>query len=323
MDIDSVLRKVHGLIAKAEHPSTPPKEAAEAQRMADALMYKYKVNRVQADKAVPVAQRMKADKVEIPLVEDPSLVGYMAALARSVARHCDCRIREYSTFRADGWHSRIYGYQSDLSYYQILYAELRLQMVGALRPKYDPAKSIDLNAYLMHNAGMNWFDMAQMEGWRQVPPEFGEPKVMYINDHTGQRQKWSDAVGKFKDGYKREIELRGEPWMQIPPGGMNTFRVNAANGYVVRIEQRLARIREGREVGTTIALLNDAVDALFKEDNPELYKPIESSAPKGRRTRAPKVRHIPYSAQGYESGVRQANAAALDPSPSHTPRKEL
>jgi hypothetical protein len=318
---DDILDKVHKLIQKAEHDSTPPAEADLCRNMADAIMRKYAIDQAKLDETRPAAQRSLPDKIEVVLTDDGSLLQYMADLSGAVARHCDCKIRHYSRYGSDGWHSNIYGFESDLRYFEILYATLRLHMLGALRPGINPAKTVAENAYILHNAGLNWFDMAKLEGWVEVPSLPGETKYMYKNSHTGERQKWAMCIGKFKQGYAEEIARRGEKWMTITPGATRTFRINAATGYVSRIGQRLREVREHRaQVGNVLALRHEDVDRMFREENPELFTPVKST---GRRGRSPKVREVPYNSTAYQSGVRQANTASLNPSATSGHTEEI
>jgi Protein of unknown function (DUF2786) len=327
MELESALRKVRGLIAKAEHEGTPPIEAAEAQRLADEIMRKYKLDQAKLDASRPAEDRIKAEKTEVPLVRyDSDLLPRMANLAVYVAEHCDCKIRCYWRYDSEGvWHARVYGYQSDLRYFEIVYTELRLHMVGVLRPAIDPNKSVELNAYTLHNAGMNWFDIAKSEGWEETPSRPGEAKFMYYNPRTGQRQAWKDCIGKYKFAYQREVVRRGEQPVKIRPGGMNNYRVNAAYGYVRRIDQRLREIREHRQqVGNALALIVDAVEELYRQDAPKPSNQITASnTTTGRRGRTPKIKEIPYNAEAYEAGVRQANTASLNPAASNNPAKEI
>ena len=321
MELDSVLSKVHKLIQRAEHEDTPPEEAKTAQEMADALMLKYKLDEALLDANRPAEFRTKPDKTEVPLVGDPMLQGYMQLLCDSVAQHCDCKVRHYSSYSDGTWNSKIYGFPSDLRYFKILYMELRLHMVGALRPGIDPNKSVAENAYNLHNAGLNWFDMAKLEGWVEVHSLPGEHKFMYRNSHTGERQKWADCIGKFKSGYKKEVERRGEQPLRIPPTGSKVFRENAANGYTLRINQRLRAIREKRaNIGNALALRVNELDELFREENEDLFKSVKTDNKSRRR-----VKYVsrPFSEAGYQAGVRQANSALLDPAPSNKPTKEI
>lgn len=324
MELDSVLRKVRALIEKAEHPETPQHEAIAAQEKADALMQQYRIDEAKLDASRVAADRTRPEKTEVPLVGDHGLAMYMVDLVDAVARHCDCRIKHFSRYHEGAWQSKVYAYPSDLRYFQILYAELRLHMVGALRPSIDPLKSVAENAYVLHNAGMNWFDIAQMEGWKQVDPLPGEPKVMYVNKRTGERQKWADAVGKWKRGYAEEIKRRGEDPLHIRPGGMESFRVNAAMGYVKRIDQRLREVREGRaQIGNALAMRVDLLDEFFREDNPVRPITTPSTVSTGRRVRAPKVKTIAFNEDAYRAGVNQANTAGLNPATSNKPTKEI
>lgn len=321
MELEDVMRKIQRMIAYAERDDTPPEEAEVAQRKADKLMQEYNLEQIEMDKLRPAAERSKPGSDEVALTGDGSLVGYMAILARDVGTHCSCRIWNYS--RIDHvertYMSRAYGFEGNRRYFRVLYTTLRLHMVGALRPTPDPNKSVEDNAYDMHNAGLNWFDIAKLYGWEQVKPEPGEPANMYVNKRTHERANWPTAIGIHKAAYGRAIAARGETWLRVPPAGVNTFRVNAADAYVTRINQRLSEIRSHNPIGSALALRIDEVDALFNQDTAHLRSNVTTKA----SGRAPKIKRIPFSQTAYEAGVRHANSANLNPAASNAPKKEL
>lgn len=321
MDLDQVMRRVQGLIAKAES-SEFPEEAENCQDMAERLIKQYNIEQIDLDKKRPAAERMKPGSVEVALTGDSTLVGYMAALARDVSAHCSCKVWNYNRIDHEEhtYMSKVYGYEPDRRYFLVMYTTLRLHMVGALRPTPDPNKSIEDNAYDMHNAGLNWFDIAKLYGWYQVTPEYGEPANMYVNRRTHERANWPTAIGVHKRAYARAIEARGERPLRIPPAGVNTFRVNAAEAYTTRINQRLLEIRRRNPIGTELALRVDEVDDLFNEETAHLRVPVAKTT---GRVRATKIKRVPYSQAAYEAGVRHANSANLNPAASNDPRREL
>lgn len=322
MELDQALKRVQQLINKAEapiHETDPVRRAAleteqnAAREMADALMLKYAIEEAQLDASRPSAFRMKPGKILVSLTGHDELLGYVAQLAQDVGKYCRCQVRSYKQYdyTENCWMAAVYGFESDLHYFEIMYTTLRLHMIGALNPKPDPSESIEDNAYRLHNAGLNWFDIAKLHGWVEVTPELGEARYMYYNSKTGKRDSWPNVIGIHKNAYQRAIKAKGEQALKVPPSGVATFRRSAAMGYSTRLRGRLRETEAGRDPGTTIILRSriDDISALFREDNPELFTE-QTAAVNGR-----KIRYVqaPYSEAGYQAGVRHANTASLNP----------
>lgn len=311
MELDSVLDKVRKLIERAERADTPAAEAVACQEKADALMQQYKIEEDLLDKSRPAADRAKPTHILVALAPDMDIVGWVADLAVHVATHCECDIRRYSVHRDGTYHSKVYGYPSDLRYFEILYTTLRLHMLGALRPGVDLNKTVEENAYALHNAGYNWFDIAKLYGWTgPVTPLPGEPKLMYLNTRTHERLGWAKAIKQYKVAYDAAVAARHEQGIHVPPSSVKTFQRSAAQGYVTRIHQRLLEIRKKNQIGSALVLRRDSVHALFREENADLFRPEINSGKSGRS-----VKYVPppFSQAGYQAGVKQANSASLNP----------
>jgi hypothetical protein len=320
MELNRVLELARKLIAKAESTDSPA-EADALIKQADALRIKYAIDEAALDASRPAAARSKPATIEIEL-GGAGITEYIAGMARDIALHCGCKIRNYTSHYDGAWHSKVWGFESDLRYFEILYTTLRLHMIGALRPKPDPTISIEDNAYVLHNAGLNWFDIAKAFGWYQVTPLPGEPVNMYVNRNTGERAGWAKSVGTFKAAYKRAIIARGESALHIPPSGGDTFRRSAAQGYISRIDQRLRAIRGQRTNSSALALRVSEVEEMYESDNPDLFKPVEETAIV-RRGRPRAYKELPFSSTAYSRGVDHANTASLDPATSSTTKKAL
>jgi Protein of unknown function (DUF2786) len=301
MEQNDVLRKVRALIERAEHPSTPAGEAEQCRATADKLMEKYAIEEWQTAQATGVGAKPTRIKINLGKVDSPFLTE-TATLAHVVANFCRC---SSMWMTGSGYGDReeyayVYGFESDLRYFEMLFTTLFLHMSGAIFPEPHPEKSLELNAYEMHNAGLNWYDIAQAYGWREVAPLPGEAKHMYKN-REGERASWSKAVGRIKSAYAREVKARGEQPLRIPPQGSENFRHNAANGYILRIQQRLDEQLGKRGAGTEIALRDrgPAIRALLEEKHPD------ASPQSGR--------NVKFNPEAYARGRRHANSASLNP----------
>jgi hypothetical protein len=318
MEFDRVLSKIRGLIAKAEslEQSGDPDQLNEAlacRNAADRMMQAYAVEDWQARQAAPVAS--KPDRIKIKIGDADSLfLGEMAGLVNIVSQFCKCSSvwmvggGKYTEDKQEFCY--VYGYESDLRYFEMLFTSLFLHMNGAIFPKPDPAKTLTENVYELHNAGMNWLDIAAAYGWYQVNPIGNEPLTMFVNRNTGERVSWHGSVGIYKKAYVNEIKRKGEPFFRIAPNGSATYRRNAAQGYLARINQRLREIAGHRGSGAELVLADKSqnITALINEH----FGDLKSMSSK----------KTTYVEAAYRNGVRHANSAALNPQASG-PRTSL
>ena len=320
MELSSVLRRVRAMIAMSEAPiaegATPEeraaaeREQANARKMADELMSKYAIEEWQAMQKAPKSFKPTRIKVDIGK-HDSEFLNETATLCNVVASFCNCTS---VWMRGSGYfwgkdnqreeYCYVYGYESDLRYFELLFTTLYLHMVGAIFPAPDPTKSIGENAYDMRNAGLNWIEIAKAYGWREVPRWDGEPKNVYVNDNDHgipKRVGWSQAVGQYERAYRKVVKANGEEIVRIPPNGARTYRYNAASGYLSRISQRLRMIKDQRGTGTEVMLRDKSqnIAALVMDSHPDMS------------TNA--ARQVNYNADAYRRGTRHANTASLNP----------
>jgi hypothetical protein len=333
--LDSILRKVRAAIALAEAEGTPPHEAAQAQAMADALMLKYSVDQTMADKAALPQHKTKPIVITVQLGPDSDVIGYIAWLAQDIAAHCRCKVRPYSSWTDGGWNAKVYGFESDVRYFELLYTTLRLHMIGVLIPKVETHKSLEDNAYRLHTAGYNWLEIAEMYGWRKGnsfyyggrqydgsrPP--ADMKVPYYNSKENPCWQPATQVGsRIKRAYQREATHRGEAHKKLAANGTAAYRKSAANGYVARLTGRLREVARGRDTGSALILRSriDDLDALFRKDNPDMFpseeeKAAEEAANAGKKGRRVTVRAAPVNMEAYSMGAAYANTADLNATP--------
>jgi len=321
INLDSVLSKVRGLIAKAEHESTPPHEAELARQMADALMLKYTIKEIGEQ---PAAQRAKPMILTIQIGPESDVQGYFAGLLRDIAKHCRCRSRLYTSWTDGCWNAKVYGFEPDVRYFEMLYTTVRLHMLGILLPKVDPSESLEENAYRLHSSGYNWLQIAEMYGWRkydyrrpylsgELPPN--GLKVPYWHKDEG----WQPATqvgSRIKRAYHRAVKERGENGQIIAANGTTSYRKSAADGYTGMIRRRLYEMAKSRESGNELILrsLIDDIDKLFKEDNPDLFVEVkeEPSNAKKTKTRLPRYKPLNLNMDAYRRGADHARTADLD-----------
>jgi hypothetical protein len=340
MSLDSALRKVRGLIAKAEDLNNPesvsynPAEAEACSKMADVLMFKYALKDAMADQAKPAEERTKPCKIEVEIGGwDSDIIGYIARLSMDIADHCRCKIRPYGYYDyvANAWQAKVYGFQSDVKYFEFLYTTLRLHMLGVLIPKFESNLTMEENCYRLHNAGYNWLEMAAMQGWKKYPRQDKNTPghlVRYYNQKTDEELPAGKVGGMYKRPYYRACELKGESPVKIPAGTTDNYRKDAANGYTDQLRARLRMMREAREgqsKGTEVVLLSrfEDIEAMYREDNPELFVAPSEGSGKTVKVRMGRIKQRRFSEAGYSTGVAHANTAELGTGVGNTRKGEI
>ncbi len=316
MELNAVLKRVRALVERAEHPATPTAEAELCRERADELMTRYAIEELQVH-SDGRNQNLRPAKIYVDLGERGSLFTEDAAcLAHVVASYCRCRmvwLKGSAEHNADGQEkAAVFGYEGDLRYFELLYTTLYLHMNGAIFPKPDPALSEDANAYVLHTAGLNWLDIANVYGWLRTEAEPDDTQaIMYHNKNTGERKSNWTIGSHYKRAYYRECKRRHVTPLKISASASFGFRKNAASGYVARIGQRLRAAAGKREHSTELALADRdrSIDAMFTKAFPE----VSFHDP----------RKIGYNAFAYEQGVSYASKASLDPEAATTRRPAL
>jgi hypothetical protein len=374
MELNQALDRVRKLIQKAEAPNHAPKgtpewEATEreresAQEMADAIMLKFQIDEIILEQDRPVSERQRPGTIEIELSSTEGLSGVMADLARMIADHCRCRIRTHSRYNYDRncYMTKVYGFESDLRYFEFLYTTVRLHMIGVLRPKVDATLSLEENCYNFHEAGYNWLEIAGFYGWEKLGKYDAldyDIQIPYRNkDNHGEILSSSRVGSYYKRAYYRACARRHEEPQKITAGGAKTYRKSAADGYGDMLGQRLRRARNNQDPGAEVMLASrlDILEELFRQDNPTMYtkcpeckkmgdnpydcefcghhiadRPVlkeceRCKAAKSGTCRAHSYTNYkpdPVSAAGYAAGVRHANTVDLSPSAGSAEKRAI
>jgi len=304
MQLNKVLEQVRKMVALAEDPRTPEHEAAAAQARADALMQKYLIEEWQL--AGEAQHGLKPTKIRVDIGAGNSpLLQMTATLVGVIADFCKCQSvwhagsgfklaqrQEYCT---------VYGYESDLAYFELLFTTLYLHMSGAMFPKPDLLKSVGENVRDYRKAGYNWNQIADAFGWDIVDRN---PKaMMFRNRETHETLVWGKVVRPLKVAYSKYIKSIGEAPVSLGRGGAGnmSFRLSAAQGYLARISQRLRETQAKRGTGAELVLAD-------KSQNVRAM--VEDECPNLEEAKAQKVR---YNAEGYRRGVRHADTADINP----------
>jgi Protein of unknown function (DUF2786) len=329
MELSTALSMVRSLLERAEHDSTPVAEAQACRDKADMLMRKHSF-----DEAVARATKVysERDKPDILWVEITRAM-YASYLAEKLAKFCSCQIRTFvpNPQQRKSMH-KVYGFKSDLRYFEILYTELMLHMAGVLIPRWDPQLSDEDNAYILHKMGLNWLQMGELKGWYKNG-------ILYKNDKAQERWTRSDPItgeleemtnwqlgSMHKRMFERACRARGEAPKdsRIAANGTDNYKRSLADGYVTMYEQRLRATEKSRDVGMELVLAGSSDDLFnfFKLDNPDLFvvhAPSEpcpkcEAAASGHCRDHPKGRSVKYremDSAAYQRGVEHARTAPL------------
>jgi hypothetical protein len=256
MDLDKVLSKVRGLLNKAEHPSTPEAEAKMCRAKADEMMTDYAVTQAQLRESAPAAEQARPGNIKIDLCYAASAYEIpITNLVSVVAEHCRCQVvfhnlakttQEARDFEEVWGHKRmvkvsVFGFESDLRYFELLFTLLHLHMSSGYDPKPDRSLTDEENAYVLHTAGLNWRAIARLfypwhkMGW----------------DGTHKENNWQRYGAYWSACYKRAVKARGENAVVLPKfsdsgASLINYRYNFANSYASTIGQRLTESRQGR-----------------------------------------------------------------------------
>ena len=327
MELNKALEQVRKLIEFAEAPVHATGEEAESARReqklarerADQIMERYAIEEWQALKAAgPKATKPQKIKVDIGEAGDPFLQN-RATLAHIVAGFCRCSsvwmagsgYKAYGSYPGRMEYAYVYGYESDLRYFELLFTVLLLHMSEVLFPKPDQSLTEGENIRNLRNAGLDWNMIADAFGWELYVRD--GRNTSYKNKDTGEVKVWAKVVGRIKKLYTAEIVRRGEEPFSLGRGGAGykNFRVNAMNGYLIRVRQRLQEIQGKRGTGAEIVLADRSqnISQMIKEDHPTMSHD--------------KAKTVRFNQTAYLRGVQHANTANLNPEASMAPKREI
>lgn len=214
--LDAMMKKIEALLARADHPNTPPAEADTARMMAERIMVKYKIDQedliARGDLKVDQFNVMFKRVQVTPLGNEYADV--YASLAAYSAYHAGCKcVWTGYDWTDDGVAMRVLefiGYEADIRYAEMLFLNARLVFADRMEPKPMPDMSDEDNVYRMRSAGMERIRIAEVMG-------FGT---------TG------SATAKVTRLYKKACTARGEdPTLTGRSMNVKDFRAAYAEGF--------------------------------------------------------------------------------------------
>lgn len=306
---EPIINKIQALLAKAESTEFGPERDA-FQAKADQLMVKYAVEQYQLDQArkgrgeKPNAAPVTRDLL-IPWTPNNKGGDAAYALFHQICYAVGVRalFRKFSCGEGiSTWYvMTMVGYDAEISYVEMLFLSLRLQMVRMLEPEPSPTLSFDENVFSMHEAGLKWEQICRV--MNRMAPNTGWPIVNWDPENKDN--------GRLRAAAKRWAKKIDAPYH--PTVSHESYRRSFAEGFVYTIRRRLNAART-EDAGTALVLKSriEDVEKVFEDLLESLRQPEpEQPAKPSKRKRVAKFKEQRYDYVGAEAGRRAAERADL------------
>lgn len=284
-----IMSKIMKLLERANHPNTPPAEAALAAERAEALMAQHQIDRM--DLKPEEKSKVVQDHWDLRLGDtDSNFHWHIRSLMEAVLKHCGIRVHPTAGWVKDedgntDYSSRrftVVGFPEDMAYAEQIWYRVFLEFVRSLNPKWDSSKSLGENSYHFLRAGIKWSAI-----WRAAfdnQPETGYPsprggRTVIIADPA--KTKYNSSLKQAVKEYMQDNEL-GE--YSAHTQRHNTYRNSFVESYSSTIRRRLRDMRaKAKEqvsdsdkfalaLRTTEQQVDDEFYRLFPEFDPEVQK---------------------------------------------------
>jgi hypothetical protein len=313
--LDAMMRKVSGLLAKADDPACTPEEADSCRNMAERIMVKYKIEQEdlikRGDLRVNGLDILFKEVNAYHLGNEYSDV-YSALMSYAIA-HTGC----YGVWTGYTNMERvitIVGYEADIRYAEALFTSARLLFADRMEPKVEPSLSDEDNVYRLRSSGMERIRIAKVMGWGD----------------TG------SATAKVTRLYKKACEARGEDAALTGRGvSVVDYRLAYAEGFKSEFWSRLyeARIAIEAELDSGGIVLHGRKERIMEEvykrwpslrpsTEPAVRstKPVKYKPPTKAEMRAWEKQHTPAARAGRQAGRKAASEVDVV---GQTPKRRL
>lgn len=310
--LDAMMRKVEGLLAKADDPAATPEEADSCRAMAERIMTKYKIE--QED--LIARGDLKVNGLDI-LFKEVKVYNFQseyrdvyATLMSYAAHHTGCT-GVWTGFDDGERVITLVGYEADIRYAEALYMSARLVFADRMEPKVDPNLSDEDNVYRLRSSGLERRKVAEMMGWVK-----GGAKVTRL--------------------YKAACEARGEDPVLTGQGmSVSDYRKAYALGFQNEFWDRLSSARTAIEAeleGSGLILhgrserIQEAVYQRWPQLRPKTdvattnQKPVKYRPPTKSDVRAWERMNNAASQAGRQAGKRAASEVDVA---GQTPKRRL
>lgn len=276
---EKILERVRLLLARAEHPNTPPPEAELALDRANKLIAKHAIEEAMLEMNMSAEEKRRPDKIQINLGYDsvgefwPQMRSILEAAAQ--ANRCRVVLPNYSDDPID-----VYGFHEDIRWTEMLFTMILSDFVQQVNPRWNKSKGYDENVYNFKVAGYKW---AQIDA---IAVENGSPTAAIFEDVTlwwkEGRPTEQRPTGKYRStlisAYKRHAKLVGDHLL-VKTTSFESYREQFTQAYTNKMLSRFDRmIRASRETvretsGAELALVDRSklIDQEIWGDHPHLH----------------------------------------------------
>lgn len=249
MQSDKALAKIRALLARADHPNTPPAESQSARELASRLMLKYQIDEAMAAKG-QADNSLQPEWMEFSVcsIFNPFKESYRL-MVTVVMRHVG-NLRGGVEWSGDrqSYTAKLVGFPSDLAFFEALFTNAQLAFAAKLEPKVNPAHSDAQNAFTLRAAGMERRRIADAL-WGPLPEGAG------MNALKARTRKVTKLAKDYAVENGEDVEglfgQRGE--------SMETYRRTYAEAFVEELWHRAYRYRAAvaAEEGSGVLVLRD------------------------------------------------------------------
>ena len=258
---EDYIRKVEGLLNRANHKETGEEEREACLAAADRIMKKHRLDRAMLYQSGKAPEREIVVKTYEP-IEAERFSTNLSYMRSAIFRHCGVMFRP-------GWRQgTAVGYEEDIFFAEMLWSSVYLDFITKMFPKWEPWREFDRNVYAVKTAGYSWPEVRDMA----LPHK--------PSDRTGELT-FKNAGSKLRTAFKREAERLGVE-VERQPQRPDKWRKGFAIGYdtSLRIRLRTMEINGMEEPGSDgeIALMRDEdrVKAKFWEVFPEEHPEVQA-----------------------------------------------
>lgn len=264
------MKKIQHLLNVADDPNTTPEAAANYRETAERMMAKYAI-----DEARLAAGRILKGETDKPVTKrfefaeaaDPLLNQYYA-LFMAVVDHNRCQAVGFTS-----GYGYIIGFPGDITFVEMMYMSLRLQMSAKVNPEPDVTRSFDWNVYRLQQSGVKWESIAYLMKKAKATAPVGSRAEGWMEIDWHPTKKDGGRLIRAAKRYCKHNSLEYSA-VQTP----DSFRRSYAQGFLQMVGSRLEAMRAHQrdeirsETGAELVLVGrkDRVTAemeLFKRAN--------------------------------------------------------
>lgn len=305
------LRIIQGLLNQADDSGATPEEQKAFRAQAEHLMREYRIEESEAIQRGEAPSLVPTSRLMFVSPFGNQWYNEYWRMASYVVSHCGLRAVAQNHFDPESglWQHgmMLVGYDSDLSFAEMLFTSVRLGFAARMEPQFDPTKGDKDNVYRMRNAGMTRDAIAAAMGWLE-----GENKLT----PSAAADKASRLYGQACRDYGSEPRLLGKGT------SMKVYKEQYARAFTDEIWYRLREARMGADTergALVLASRKESVDEAFYEMFPHMRpstapvkaQPVKEETEAQRRRREARwERECQEEARKRNSAAGQAGRAA-------------